>query len=138
MNRLSVAFIALSALGIVIAVILTYEYLTADFTVCNINSFFSCGAVASSPYSRFFGIPMYVFGLVWFPLLFALSLAFSSLGRKETNVFVLLPLLLLGDIFTVYLWYDQLVLIGKLCPFCISLYFVNYALTGLALVILKH
>jgi uncharacterized membrane protein len=129
MNKLSVATISLSALGIIVAIILAYEYVTADFTVCNINSFFSCGAVASSPYSKLFGIPMYVFGLVWFPLIFTLSLAYSSFGKKEINVMVLLPLLLLGDVFTIYLWFDQLALIGKLCPFCITLYIINYILT---------
>jgi uncharacterized membrane protein len=129
MNKFSVSIISLSGLGIIVAIILTYEYVTADFTVCNINSFFSCGAVASSPYSKLFGIPMYVFGLVWFPLIFILSLAYSSFGKREINILALLPLLLLGDIFTIYLWYDQLALIGKLCPFCISLYIINYILT---------
>jgi len=133
MNKLSISIISLSGLGIIVAIILTYEYLTADFTVCNINSFFSCGAVASSPYSRLFGIPMYIFGLIWFPLIFILSIVYSSFGRNEVNFMLLLPLLLIGDVFTIYLWYDQLALIGKLCPFCISLYFINYILTILVI-----
>ena len=138
LNRLSLAFISLSVVGIVIAILLTYEYVTANFTSCNINSFFSCGSVASSPYSKFFGIPMYIFGLIWFPLLFIISSAYSGFARKELNAYVLVPLLLLGDIFTIYLWYEQLVLIGKLCPYCVSLYFVNYILTVLALLSLRE
>ncbi len=94
--------------------------------------------MASSPYSKFFGIPMYIFGLIWFPLLFIISSAYSGFARKELNAYVLVPLLLLGDIFTIYLWYEQLVLIGKLCPYCVSLYFVNYILTVLALLSLRE
>lgn len=138
MNKLSLAFITISALGIILAIVLSYEYITADFTVCNISSFFSCGAVAASPYSRLFGIPMYIIGLIWFPLLFLVGLITSSFGKNEINIALSMPLLLLGDIFTVYLWYDQLVLIGKLCPFCISLYLVNYLLTILAVLSYKR
>lgn len=134
MNRISTSFLALSAAGFIVAILLSYEYLTANFTACYVNDFFSCGAVANSPYSKLFGIPMYLFGLVWFPLLFVLGGYYSSFGSKDMDVFVIFPLLILGDIFTIYLWYDQLVLIGRVCPLCTTLYFINYALTGIAII----
>jgi uncharacterized membrane protein len=45
-----------------------------------------------------------------------------------------LPVLMIGNVFTVYLWYVDLALINVLCLVCISLYLINYALTGIALI----
>lgn len=40
---------------------------------------------------------------------------------------------MIGNIFTIYLWYLELGVIGIICPVCVSMYVINYAMTALAL-----
>jgi len=85
--------------------------------------------VFQSGHTSIFGIQFYVLGLVWFPLLFVIGLITTKIGKTSLNGEILLPLLMIGNIFTVYLWYLELVVIGIVCPLCLSLYLVNYILT---------
>ena len=78
-----------------------------------------------------FGIPFYVLGLVWFPVVLVLGVVFGKAGRSPLNAVILLPFLMIGNIFTVYLWYLELGVIGAICPSCVSLYAINYALTAI-------
>jgi uncharacterized membrane protein len=144
LDRLSKAFLVLSVIGVVIAVYHGYDEITAytgpGSNACtvftDVNPFLSCTTVFASGYATLpphtNGLPLYVLGLVWFPLMIALGLWF---GRKSgaLNGEVLLPLLMVGNIFTFYLWYVELGLIHALCPICVGMYLVNYALTALAL-----
>lgn len=139
MDRLSKAFIVLAAVGIAVAIYHGYDEVTSYSApgtgVCNINSVLSCANVFNSGYTKFppgaYGIDMYVYGLVWFPLLVALGVV---LGRKTGTLSgeVLLPMLMVGNIFTLYLWYLEIAVIHAYCPVCISMYVLNYALTALA------
>ena len=102
----SKAFIALSVVGIAAA--LYHAWSEGAFTI----NFF---VVSYAPFASFFGVPYWVFGLVWFPLILAVGLwttGLSSAGlRKE-----LLILLTIGNVFTGYLWYLDLVVIGAFTP----------------------
>lgn len=55
---------------------------------------------------------------------------------RRAKVF-LIPIVLIGDIFTIYLWYIDLAIIWPavhaLCPVCVSLYTINYLMTGVLL-----
>ncbi len=139
MDRLTKAFVAVAAVGVAVAVFHGYDEITAYSgpisTVCNINSFFSCGSVFASGDVTFppgqYGIPLYIYGLVWFPLMAALGLWY---GRRKGSLYgeVMVPLLMVGNIFTLYLWYLELGVIHAVCPVCMSMYILNYAMTGLA------
>jgi uncharacterized membrane protein len=129
MEKLSAAYLVVAAAGIGLAVYVTNEYLTQSFNSCNINAVFSCGGVYQSGYTSLFGIPFYLMGLVWFPVAFTLGLLTSRLGKRPVNSEILLPILMVGNIFTAYLWYLELAVIHIVCPLCVSLYTVNYALT---------
>ncbi len=132
MEKLSEAYFLVAGSGIAIAIYLANEYLTQNFQSCSINQHFSCGGVFQSGHTSLFGIPFFVMGLAWFPLVLAVGLVTSRWGRGPLNGEILLPLLMVGNIFTLYLWYLELDVIGIICPLCVSLYVVNYALTGLA------
>ena len=139
MDRLSKVFLVLAAAGVVVALYHSYDEITSYTaplsTVCNVNALFSCGSVFASGDVNFppgaNGIPLYVYGLIWFPLMVALGLWFgarkSSLGSE-----VLFALLMVGNAFTVYLWYQELEVIHALCPVCISMYLLNYGMTLVA------
>jgi uncharacterized membrane protein len=137
LNRAPLTFVALALLGLIITLYITYEYLTVNFTGCNVSQYFSCGGVYRSGHTTFFGIPLYALGLFWFSLLLALGLYTTGATRHPLNAELYLPILLLGDIFTIYLWYEQIAVIGAICPLCVSTYIVNYAMTVVALISLR-
>ena len=128
------AYLILSAAGIAVAIYHSYDELAQSFQTCNINAQISCGGVFESGYTSIFGLPFYVLGLVWFPV--ALALGFFAVKRRPyavtLNGSILLPFLMIGNLFTVYLWYLELGVIGIICPVCVSLYAINYAMTALA------
>jgi len=117
----SKAFIVVSAVGIVAA--LYHASLEGAFTT-------NFAAVSYAPFASFFGVPYWVFGVVWFPLVLVLGLWTSTLGtvalRKD-----LLILLTIGNVFTGYLWYLDLVVIRAFTALYVALYAINYVLTGL-------
>ena len=45
---------------------------------------------------------------------------------------VMVPVLMVGNLFTLYLWYLEIAVIHAYCPVCISMYVLNYAMTALA------
>jgi uncharacterized membrane protein len=144
LDRLSRAFVALSIVGLAIAIYHGYDEATAytgpGSNACSVFSgaspFLSCTSVFASGYATLpphaNGLPLYVLGLAWFPLMALLGARF---GRREggLNAEVMFPLLMVGNIFTLYLWYVELAVIHALCPICVGMYLVNYAMTGLAL-----
>ena len=139
MDRLTKAFIALAAIGIAVAVYHGYDEITSytgpGTNVCNLSSFVSCSSVFASGDVTFppgpYGLPLYIYGLVWFPLMVALGFWY---GRKKgtLNGEVLFPVLMVGNLFTFYLWYVELGVIHALCPVCISMYLLNYTMTAAA------
>ncbi|MBO0888650.1 vitamin K epoxide reductase family protein [Candidatus Bathyarchaeota archaeon] len=134
MEKISAAYLTIAAGGIALAIYTSYEYVTQSFNSCNINQVFNCGGVYASGHTSLFGIPFYATGLVWFPMIFLIGLLTSRLGRTPVNGEILLPLLMLGNVFTAYLWYLELVVIHIICPLCVSLYAINYALTAIAVI----
>jgi uncharacterized membrane protein len=139
MNRLSKAFIILAGIGIAVAIYHGYDEITAYTApgtgVCNVNAFVSCGSVFASGDVTFppgaYGLPLYVYGVIWFPLMVFLGLWFARRGGS-INGEVLVPLLMVGNLFTLYLWYVELGVIHAICPVCVSMYVLNYAMTILA------
>lgn len=134
LEKLTAAYLVVSAAGIGLAIYVAIDYLTQNFNSCNINQVFNCGGVYQSGHTSLFGIPFYVMGLSWFPAVFAIGLVTSRLGKRPVNSEILLPILMVGNVFTTYLWYFELAVIHIICPLCVSLYLVNYALTIIVLV----
>lgn len=132
-NLLSKIFIIVSGIGIIGAILTAIEYTTPGPGNCTINAVFTCVNNKESPYSKIDGVPLWVAGLIWFPLLLVLALYFTKGGTWGLRNDILLPILLIGDLFTVYLWYLELAITHGICPYCLALYIVNYALTGLAI-----
>ncbi|HZD12491.1 MAG TPA: vitamin K epoxide reductase family protein [Candidatus Binatus sp.] len=134
MERFAVVFLVVSAIGIGVASYTAYEYVTQDFASCSISQQFSCAGVFQSGVTSIFGIQFYVLGLAWSTLLFALGILTTRIAQTSLNIEVLLPLLMIGNIFTVYLWYLELAVIHVICPLCVANYVVNYALTIIVIV----
>jgi hypothetical protein len=122
--RASQAFILLSVVGVGEA--FYHAYQEKAFTT---NWF----AVKFTGYSAFYGIPYWVFGVVWFPLVLIVGLWATKMGRSDVSRKWLI-LLTVGNLFTVYLWYLDLIVINAITPTYVGLYLTNYALTGAVVV----
>jgi uncharacterized membrane protein len=133
-NVLSKTFIVVAIAGVIDSIYTAYEYATESFGSCYVNSKVNCLGVFQSGHTSLLGIPFYVMGLVWFPLLLILGIVITRGGTLPLKAEILLPLVLIGDIFTFYLWYLELGVIGVICPLCVSLYLLNYILTGLLVI----
>jgi uncharacterized membrane protein len=119
--KVSLAFIFLSAVGVA----------EAFYHAWLENAFSTNGALVNySSYASFFGVPYWLFGVVWFPLVLVIGLLTTHFGhthlRKE-----LLIILSFGNVFTAYLWFVDLLIIGVFTAAYVGLYVTNYALTGL-------
>jgi len=119
--------------GIPDALYHAYDEITsysAPGTSCHINNFVTCIGVFQSGYTKFLGISLWVYGVVWFPLLLAMGIWFAKRGGLDGGA--MLPVLMVGNLFTLYLWYLELGVIHAVCPVCVSLYVLNYAMTAVA------
>jgi uncharacterized membrane protein len=143
MDKLSKAFLVLAAIGIAVSIYHAYDEITNYSSPlsrsCDINNFWSCTNVFDSGHTTFppgsYGISLWVYGVVWFPLMLVLGYWFIK-KRGSLRAEVMLPLLMVGNIFTLYLWYLELGVIHALCPVCISLYTLNYVMTAICMAIL--
>jgi uncharacterized membrane protein len=117
---LSRLFVAVSALGIIGAFYHAWNEgaFTTNYT-----------AVTFVPYASFFGVPYWVFGVVWFPLILVVGLWATKMGRVPLSD-KMLALLTVGNVFTGYLWYLDLVIIKAFTAVYVLLYLTNYILTA--------
>jgi len=122
--NLSKPFIIVAIIGIVEAV---YHAWAEGAFVTNY------ALVSFSPYASFFGIPYWVFGLVWFPLVLIVSLWTTRMGRLGLSK-ELLILLTIGNVFTGYLWYLDLIIIKSFTAVYVALYATNYILTAFVVI----
>lgn len=117
----SKVFVVLSFIGIIEA--FYHAYLEKAFST---NIF----AISYSAFGSLFGVPYWLFGVVWFPLVFIVGLSATGVTHRKLNDWLLL-LLTVGNAFTGYLWYLDIVIVKAYNPLYIALYATNYALTGL-------
>jgi uncharacterized membrane protein len=128
-------YLGLAIAGILDAVYHTYSELTQVFRYCNINVHVSCGLVFQTGYTTIVightAIPFWLLGVVWFPLMVVAGLVLWNRSKM-----LLIPILLIGNMFTIYLWYLDVIIYEKvqaICPVCVSLYCINYAMTGIVI-----
>jgi protein-disulfide isomerase len=77
---------ALAAVGIVLAALLTRQHAAAHAglaSACNLNDFINCDRVATSRWSVFLGLPVAVWGLLGYGLLFLTSVVGLRWARPE-------------------------------------------------------
>ena len=128
MNRVTLTVLSLSVLGLIVGTFhALQENLYISPNVCTINSKISCGGLFNSGYTAIQGVPFWLLGLIWFVMLIPAGLFLAD----QWKIFV--PVLMIGNLFTLYLWNIEINIVGIICPVCVSLYCVNYAITGVVL-----
>jgi uncharacterized membrane protein len=106
--------LVLSALGFLISAYLTWTHFAGLTPVCT-GSGEGCEMVQSSRYATILGVPVALLGLAAYG-----GLVFSAALWREAGVYLGFPISLVGTLFSAYLTYLELFVIGALCQWCLA------------------
>lgn len=85
--------------------------------LCAARGFSDCNAVATSPYSRLFGVPVAELGVLFYSIVFVLAalelVVFDQLLRRALQA-----LALVGILSSLYFTFIQLFVINAFCIYC--------------------
>lgn len=120
MKRLGVALILLLAfVGVADSAYLAQNKIEGTPLICNIQNLDGCNIVANSQYSELFGIPLSVYGVLFYGVLFVLAalelVLFDKLLRRALQVAAVV-----GVIASLYFMVLQIFFIGAYCIYCIA------------------
>lgn len=128
------AIIILSLIGFTDAAFLLAKRLSGAPIPCFITS--GCDEVSKSPYSVMFGVPLSLWGVIFY--LGTGFLALLYMDTKRALVGVLIPLAtLFGFLSSCYFIYVQKFLIGAFCIYCLLSALVSIILFVLGIIIWK-
>ncbi len=109
-------FLLIALIGFTDAFYLTINAFSNTIPPCFIAQ--GCDVVTTSSYSRLFGIPIALLGSLYYLTLFILGLYY--LDKKSLVIASALPLITaVGFVFSLYLVYLQIFVIGALCSYCL-------------------
>ena len=112
-DRLRVAVLALSALGLAIAGYLTYVHYADIESVCSIAH--GCQKVQTSEWSELAGVPVALLGLVGYAGILA-----SVFVPGEAGLMAGAGMALVGFGFSAYLTYREIWTIEAICVWCVA------------------
>lgn len=120
MKRTGVAIIlTLAFIGMADAAYLAKHELSGTPLVCNIQSLSGCNTVASSSFAQLFGIPIAVYGVVFYAVLFILAAIELVIFNKPVRR-VIQVIAALGVIAEIWFTFVQVYLINALCVYCLA------------------
>lgn len=105
---------AVSVVGIALSLYLTWTYAIGSSPAC-LGGSGGCETVQSSPYSRLLGIPVAALGLGGYA-----ALLLSAALRGVVGILSGLFLALLGALYSGYLTWLEVFVIGALCQWCLA------------------
>ncbi len=111
---LRIALGVLAVVGLVIGTYLTWTHFVGVPPVC-ISGSGGCETVQSSRYATIFGIPVATLGVVAYA-----GLLFSAALRSEVGIYLGFLISLVGTLFSAYLTYLEVFVIGALCQWCLA------------------
>ncbi len=122
-KRLAQLAIALTVIGLLVAVYMTIYAFTSNDNMCIGSK--DCSVVNASRYSKLeivgYKIPVAVLGVAGYTAILAVLLLEHRIGfLRQNGSLVFFGLALAGFLFTLYLIYVEVVLIKAYCPFCIA------------------
>jgi uncharacterized membrane protein len=122
--------LTLTVIGLAIAVYLTLlHYDSSVPLVCGRGSFVDCESVLSSPSSVVLGFPVAVWGLLWFVVALVLALLSARAGGEPSPLHAAaLGWALVGTGTVLWLVYQEIGVIGKICAWCTAIHVLVLAL----------
>jgi uncharacterized membrane protein len=127
--------LVLSVAGVAVAAYLTYEHFTAGTTLaCPDTGVVNCMKVTSSQYSKLFGIPVALLGLLFFAGMTALSLPPLWRTASPWPSRLRLAAVVVGVVFVCYLIWAELFQIDAICLWCTVVHGLTIILFGLVVI----
>lgn len=122
---IQVATFVLGFLGFWIAKHIRDHKVDNKTLVCMVG--FDCHAVIHSDYSKFFGIPVEVFGMMYYALIFSLYFVFTVFQALMPDVIIgaLILMSFTAFLFSLYLILVQIFILKKGCSWCIVSAFIS-------------
>jgi len=123
--------LALGLAGAAISAYLTViHYRTGAVAACLDTGLVDCEAVLTSPQSSLAGLPLAVWGLAWFGMAAAFSLAALVFAGREPSWLTRVSMLwtIGGTVVALRLIYVELALLGALCLWCTAAHIIIGAL----------
>ncbi len=132
---LIITFAVIAFLGFLDATYLTVSHYSGSELNCSIIE--GCGEVTSSEYSTFLGVPVALFGAIYYITVLFLMLFFFD-TRREIFLKPLAPLATLAFLSSVWFVYLQIFVIEAICQYCMASALTSTILFILSLILLKH
>ena len=121
------SIIVLTSLGLIDALYLSDMALTGSELACSIAGLDGCNVVAQSVYSKFLGIPLALYGVIFYSLLL-LAIVVSIYRISAATRRLVFLVALAGALFSTYFMYLQFFVINALCIYCMGSALVAYIL----------
>ncbi|GAB3858403.1 vitamin K epoxide reductase family protein [Dactylosporangium cerinum] len=113
--------LVLSVLGLAVSVYLTIEHYTSSTTLaCPDTGALNCLKVTTSEQSTMFGVPVALLGLLYFAVMVALSLLWST-PRRDVRL-ARLAFAAVGVVFVAWLVYAELFILDAICLWCTAVH----------------
>lgn len=126
-----IALLVLAFLGIADSWYLAESAATDTPLICGPGILEGCNTVAQSPYSKLFGIPLGVYGVLYYGLVFIIAAA-ALTGRLSQTQKLLAGLTTLGALASVVFVLVQVFLIKALCVYCLLSAGISFAMLAAA------
>ncbi len=112
-NAYTKVLFALVILGLADSVYLTYVHYAPQALICSSTGIINCALVITSQYSVVFGIPLAIYGLVWF----IVQLALLFIRRNNDIKIAWSGIGLVAVAYSAV----SMHLLGKICEYCVAL-----------------
>ena len=124
----SLALMGICLVGIGVSIYVAILHYAHVAPVCSDNGPINCLKVLTSPQSVFLGIPLPVYGLVFFIAMFVASIPKLWRTTLWWVPWVRLGMSTVGIIFALRLIYEELFVIRSLCLWCTGVHILSFAM----------
>lgn len=115
MNWLTKTLTILAVAGLLVSIYLTFKTYDPSSVACSIGG--GCETVLSSDYAKILGVPVSVYGILWYVA--QLALIYFVLIKQKLQFAVLPIWVALGLAFSLYLLYLEAFVIHAYCTWCL-------------------
>jgi uncharacterized membrane protein len=127
LKKLTILGLCLSLLGIADATYLTIAHFSQSVVLaCPENSFINCAKVTSSSYSEIFGIPVPIFGLVFFITLFIIELPIFWTKKYLWLKNLRTTFVSIGMVSVLWFVYVELDKLHAICLYCTGVHLLTF------------
>ena len=134
-NWILASFLFVSFAGFADATYLAVKHYTG--TPLNCSIFEGCEKVTTSPYATLLGVPLGLFGAVYYLAILLASIAYLDTGREKI-IFYTAYSTIVGLLASAWFVYLQLFVIKAICPYCMASAGTSMILFALGMLVLRH